>query len=198
MVPVALNVPVRMRVLRVVLLITADLDLLETPLRQDCVRSTKIATKRLVTETHASRERVHAVGLRPRFKVINDFDNPVVLLVADGRVAIARDFVVQLRDGRRDGVRVQVAGGRGVLEPDRVAVLEEAERAVRVVRSLIPAGHHNPLVVLVLVVVAGHLLLLGADRVGLDVGVQKTSTPAHVFEREFRAIRDIWGWEAKL
>ena len=196
----ALNVPVGVNIIRVILLVAADFDLLETPLGKHSVRRAEVAARVLVAEAQPRRQRVDLLilVLAPTVDVVHDLDDPIVLVVADRRVAVARDFIVQLGDWCRDRVRVEVAGGRGVLETDRIAVLEEAERAVRVVRGLVPAGHHNPLVVLVLVVVAGHLLLLGADRVGLDVGVQKTSTPAHVFEREFRAIRDIWGWEAKL
>lgn len=50
-----------------------------------------------------------------------------------------------------------------------------------------PGRGDEPLVVLVLVVVASDLLLLGADGVGLDVRVEKSSAVAHVLEREARA-----------
>ena len=87
---------------------------------------------------------------------------------------------------------MQVARRRHVPEHDVVAVLEEANRGLRIIRCLIPTGHDDPVVVLVLVVVASHLLLLRADGVGLDVGMQEAASPAHVFESDLGAVRNIW------
>ena len=54
-VPVALDVPVRVDVPRVVLLVAADLDLLEAPLRQDGVRRAEVAARGVVAEAEARR-----------------------------------------------------------------------------------------------------------------------------------------------
>ena len=56
-------------------------------------------------------------------------------------------------------------------ETDDVIVLEEPHLAVGVVLGLVPAGKDRPLVVIILVVVASHLLLVGSNGVSLDVGV---------------------------
>ena len=116
-------------------------------------------------------------------EIVNDFDDPVVVRVADGRVAVARHFVVQLGDGRRDRMRVQVAAGRGVDEPDRVAVAEVDDLALfEVDRIGFPRRRHEPLVVLVLVVVARDLLLLRTDGVRLGMRVQQPAAVAHVLQ----------------
>ena len=74
-----LDVPVGVDVLRVVFLVAADLDLLETPLGQDGVRSAEVAAGRPVAETETGRERVDAVVLvlRAAVDVVDDLDDPV-------------------------------------------------------------------------------------------------------------------------
>jgi len=58
-----------------------------------------------------------------------------------------------------------------VAETDDVIVLEVPHLAVGVVLGLVPTRKNGPLVVVILVVVASHLLLVGSDRVSLDVRV---------------------------
>ena len=90
-VPVVLDVPVRMGVTRIVLLITADLDLLEPPLWKDGVCRTEVAAENMVTEAQTGRERMDPLHLifLAHLDIINDLDDPVVMMITDGRVAIA-------------------------------------------------------------------------------------------------------------
>lgn len=91
--------------------------------------------------------------------VIHNLNYPVVLLVANGGIAVPTDFVVELRHGRRDGVGMDVASSRSVLEADDVAVLDELNLLVRVVFTLAPCSEDVEVVVVVLVMVACNLLL---------------------------------------
>ena len=65
------------------------------------------------------------------------------------------------------------------------------ERVVWIVSRLFPGRKHDPMVVIVLVVIASHLLLLGTERVCLNVRVEQATTPTHVLERDFGTIRDL-------
>ena len=124
----ALHVPVRVHVIRVVFLVARHLNLLEAPLGQDRVRRTEVAAERLVFETQARRERVNALDfvLRAKLDVVHDLDNPVVVIVADSRVSVARHLVLVLRHWRGYIVRVQVARCRHVVQPNHVPVLDES------------------------------------------------------------------------
>ncbi|KAI3482898.1 hypothetical protein L1887_54220 [Cichorium endivia] len=182
-VPVVLNVPPRMLVLGVVLLIARHLDLLPAPLRQHCIRGAQLD----LAQHH----------------VVHHLDHPVVVVVAHLFVAIARHFEILLGDGRGKVVRVDVALGLVVDEADDVAVLDHADRlfGARVVGGqlrLVPGRRDDELVVVVAVVVARHLLLLRADGVGLDVRVQQSAAVAHVFERDLGAKGGLGRGEGKV
>ena len=193
LVPVRLDVPVRVDVARVVLLVARHLDLLEAPLRQHRVRRAQVASGGLMPKPEARGQGVDplVLVLGAAVDVIDNLNHPVVLVVADCGVAIARHFVVELRHRRRDRVRVQVTGGRGVLKTNRVAVLEVANGDFRVVLNVVPSREEIPFVVFIFVVVASHLLLLRADWIRLHMRVQKTSAPAHVFQGDLRAVRNV-------
>ena len=83
-----------MRVARAVLLVATDFDLLETPLRQDGVRSAQVASQHLVAESHANSQHMDVLHFLSSLQVVHYVDNPVVLFVANGRVIVARNFVV--------------------------------------------------------------------------------------------------------
>ena len=191
-----LHIPICMNILRVVLLVTADLDLLEAPLRQNRIGRTKVTPKQPMTEPQPCRKRMDAVHMRA-FDIIYDLDLPIIPCVSNTRVAIAGYFVVEFRDGRENGVRVEVPRGWRVLESDDVPVLEVPQLLIRVVLRLIPTGEDNPVVVVVFVVIAGDLLLVGADRVGLYVRMQQSTTPAHVLECDLGAVGDLWNFTRK-
>ena len=181
----ALDVPVRMRVSGVVLLLAADLDLLEAPLRQDGVRSAQVASQHLVAESHASSQRMDVLNLLSSLQVVHDLDDPVVLFVADGRVTVARNFVVQLRDRGGDGVGVQIASRRSVLQTNDIAILKEADWALWVIRWLIPSWKKDPIVVVILIMITSDLLLSGAGWVRLDVRMEETTAVADILQRDF-------------
>ena len=102
----ALDVPEGMDVRRVVLLLAADLNLLETPLREHSVRRAEITARGPVAEAQAGRERVDALVLvlGATVDVVDDLYDPIVLVVADGRVTVARHFIVELGNWRWDRV----------------------------------------------------------------------------------------------
>jgi len=90
--------------------------------------------------------------------------------------------VIQFRDGRDDSMGVKVTVCGGVRETDNVAVCEVLELIVRIVVWLIPSREHDPVVVVIFVVIARHLLLSRTDRIRLYMGVEQATAPAHVFE----------------
>ena len=86
----------RVRVFRVVRLVAAHFDLLESPLGQALGRSTKVASRYIVTEAQPSRERMYPLKAfaTSAANVIDDLDIPVIILVANRHVSVARDLVV--------------------------------------------------------------------------------------------------------
>jgi hypothetical protein len=115
LVPVRLDVPVRVHILGVVLLGARDFDLLEAPLRKDRVGRAEVAAEVLVTEAQASGESVDAsVILHLRLgalSVIDNLNNPVVLSVANGVISVTRDLPRLLGNRGSDGVRVELTTG---------------------------------------------------------------------------------------
>lgn len=105
-------------------------------------------------------------------QIVHDLDNPMVVVVPDRRVSITADFVVGFGDRSRNSMRVEVSGGGTVLEADNRVVNDWGEFAVRVNGRGPPSWEDGPLVIVVLVVVAGDLLLLRPGREGLDVRVK--------------------------
>jgi hypothetical protein len=57
--------------------------------------------------------------------IIHNLNDPIIVIIPNRRVTITRHLVIELRDRRGDGVRVQVTRRRRVREPDGVAVFEE-------------------------------------------------------------------------
>jgi len=95
-VPVALDVPMRVGVFRVVLLVAAHFDLLESPLGQALGRSAEVAPRYVMTEAQPSRERMYPLEAltTPAANVIDDLDIPVIILVTNRDVSVARHLVV--------------------------------------------------------------------------------------------------------
>jgi uncharacterized membrane protein (UPF0136 family) len=184
---VALNVPVRVHILRVVFLLAGDLNLFETPLRQIDVGSAEVASKDLVLEPEPGSQRVDPVNLVSTLDVIDHLDHPVILFISNGSVSITGHFVGRLCYWCRDGMRVEVTGGRCVLEANYITILEVAKFTIGIIFRLIPSRKNVPIVVLVLVVVAGDLLLIRANWEGLHVRVQKTTTVADILQCDLRS-----------
>ncbi len=134
----AFHVPICVHILWVILLIATDLNLFETPLRQDGIRRSKITSKNLVTESHTSSEGMDAINFVALLDIVNDLDGPVIVVIADSGVTVARDFMVEFGDGRRNLVGVQVTCGSGMIQADDVAMLKESEWTMEIVRWFIP------------------------------------------------------------
>jgi hypothetical protein len=117
LVPVSLDVPVGVRVTGVVLLRAGNFDLLETPLRQVLVTSTEVAAKSLVLKTESSSKGSDSAAIA-RCGVTHNLNLPVILVVANSNVAVARNLLIRL--GHRGGniVGVKVTAGLGVDETD--------------------------------------------------------------------------------
>lgn len=182
-----------MRITRIILLNAADLDLFETPLRQDRVRGGQITSKRLVSEPQSGRQRMHASDMRTAAltDIVHDFNHPIIIHVSDRPITITRDFMIEFGNRRRDRVGVEVPCRRPVLKSHNIAVAKILERLIRIVFGLVPSGEHGPMVVVIFVVITCHLLLRRTDRVRLNVRVEQATTPAHVLERHFGTIRNL-------
>lgn len=190
-IPMSLDIPVGVGITRVVLHGARHFDLLETPLRQILVGALQIATKNFVLETESSCQSADSTSVS-RGNVSDNLNLPVVLFVADSQVTVRGDFLVALGHGGGDVVRVQITASLGVDQTNGGAVANEAEiGGLRVVVGLAAIGIEEPIVVGIFVVIAGDLLLLGTLGVSLNVGVEKTTTVAHVLDSSTRAIGDF-------
>ena len=83
---------------------------------------------------------------------------------------------------------VQVTACLGMYEAENIFVGHEFDWRFRIEVCLIAVRIEKPIVVGILVMVAGHLLLSGALRVGLHVGVEKATTVAHILQGRSRTI----------
>jgi hypothetical protein len=181
-IPVALDVPVGVLIAGVVLLDASRLNLLETPLGKVDVSGAEVASQNGVFESERRGKRPELALVSAR-SILDDLNGPMILVVSNGKVSVTRDFVVSLGNGCRDGVRVKVASGLDVNETDDVTISNKAQvLLIRVVVALMAGRVEEPVVVGVLVVVAGNLLLSGALRKRLNVRVQKSSTITHVLD----------------
>ena len=181
LIPVSFDVPVGVHILGVVLRHAGSLDLLETPLRQVDITGAEIASKGGMLESESSRQGPD-LGSVARGNVADDFHRPVILLVADGGVSVARDFLVRLGDWGGDVVGVQVTASLGVDQANDIAISDVLQGCLWIELGLVAVRVEPPLVVGVFVVVAGDLLLRRAFGIGLNVGVEQTTTVSHVLE----------------
>lgn len=101
---------------------------------------------------------LHVPLLSPH-RIIHHLDHPVIVRVPDRRVPIARNLIVHFRDGRDDRVGMEVSPCSSMDESDDIPIFEKLDGTGRVDRVGLPGGRDEPLVVVVLVVVAGDLLL---------------------------------------
>jgi len=189
-VPVSLNIPVSVGIAGVVFLGAGDLNLLKTPLWQVGIASAEIAAKDSMPQAEGGGQSSDSATVTGSY-IANDLDLPVVLSITDGNVAVAGDFSVGLSDGRGYLVRMKVASSLSVEKTNDIAVTNESEVGLGVIGHIVAVGVEEPVVVRVLVVVAGNLLLTRAVGIGLDMGVEKTATIAHVLDRGPRAIGNL-------
>ncbi len=62
-------------------------------------------------------------------------------------------------DGCHNVVRVKVASGWDVIEPDNVTVPQKTNFAIRIISRFVPSRKNGPLVVVIFIVITGDLLL---------------------------------------
>lgn len=176
---------------RIVVLCAGNLNLPETPLRQVDVASTEVASKDLVLQTESGRQGSNSAAVVRR-NIADNLDLPVVLIVTNSQVAITRNFLISLGDGGGNVVRVQVATSLCVDEANNISIAKEAGFCVLVVVGVTAVRVEEPVVVGILVVVAGNLLLVGALGICLDMGVQKTTILAvsivPIFARKLQSL----------
>ena len=72
------------------------------------------------------------------------------------------------------------------------SVFEEFDFSVVVYMRVVPGLLNTPVVVVVFVVIACHLLLLRSNGIGLCVRVEKTTSKTHIFEGKFGAVRHLY------
>lgn len=99
------NVPMSKCIFGIVLLSASHFDLLETPLRQVDVTSTKIAAKRDMLKAESRGEGSDFGSVIGR-DILHNLDLPVVLLITDRRVSVTRNFFISLCDRRWNIMRV--------------------------------------------------------------------------------------------
>jgi hypothetical protein len=92
--------------------------------------------------------------------VVDNFDEPVIMRVTDRLVPVTRDFVGEVRYGRRHFVRMQPSPCGDVLQPEEVVILDETESAIRANCGRVPWWDYHEVVVVVFIVVARYLLLV--------------------------------------
>ena len=199
------DVPVRVHVTRAGLLYTSRLDLLEAPLWEVDRSSSEITPKLHMSESEC-RGQSSDTGAVGRGGIADHLDLPVVLLVTNGSVAVARYFPVSLGNWGGNSVRVEVSTGLGVEESNDLLVCDEAQRCFGIKLRLTAVRPEEPVVIGILVVVAGNLLLATAFRVCLDVRMEQATTIAHVLDGhlgshgdlEWRVFADFGATEVRL
>ena len=124
-----LDVPVGVRVLRVIFGIATNLGLFEAPLWQDDVISLKPAPQCLVLEPHACCERVNdifSIHFRGMLCVFNNVKNPMIITVANGIIPIAANFALKFGHRSRNGMGVEHASRWDVLQANSRLIREIA------------------------------------------------------------------------
>jgi len=118
----------------------------------------EVTPKGLMPEPHTRRQALYIGDLffTAEDEVGVDFDDPMVTYIPNGGISVPGDLMVLLRNGCGDCMRMQIARCWCMDEANGVAVLEVLD--VDGVRRF-PRWSDDPLVIVVLVVVACHLLL---------------------------------------
>lgn len=94
---------------------------------------------------------------------------------------------------------MQVSTGLSVDETDHIAITNELQVCVGIKLRLVAVWIDEPVIVGILVVVAGNLLLVRSFRVCLDVRVQEATSVAHILEGDPRAKSNLeWAVLADL
>lgn len=159
LIPMGLNVPVCEHVAGVVLLDASDFNLLETPLWEIHVAGAEVTAETCMSQTECSGEGADPAAI-PACGIRHNLNCPMVFVIADGHVTVARHLVVSLSKRCLNSVGVQVPASLYVDETDNVTIANEAEVwALRIIFGLLASRVEVPIVIGILVVIAGDLLL---------------------------------------
>ena len=161
-VDVCLNVPVRIDIVWIVLLVTADFNLLETPLWEIDICRSKITTQSFMSEAKPCSQRMNTVNiiLSASFQVVNNFNLPVIMEISDSRISITRNLVMKFSNRSRNVMRVKIASGGSMLKSNNITVFEELNGSIEVKCRFIPTWVNDPFVVCVFIMITCHLLLV--------------------------------------
>lgn len=158
LVGVGLDVPVSEGITGVVALVTSYFDLLETPLRKIDIGSPQIASHSRVLQSESSGQSSN-LALVTGGDIFDDLDLPMVLVITDGKITVAGNFLLALANRGCDVVGVEISSCLRVNQANNVAVSNKSRLFFRVIVRLGTVGVKPPFVVGILVVVAGNLLL---------------------------------------
>ncbi|KAF8902821.1 hypothetical protein CPB84DRAFT_836414 [Gymnopilus junonius] len=179
----------------IILLITAHLNLLEPPLRQNTIRRSQITPQRLMPQPQSRRQRVYAThipALPPALHVIHHFHPPMIVMVPNRLVPITRHLVIQLRHGRQHRVRVQIPRGgtcRRMMVSPCLRYRSSGEVGCKAARS-IEAG---PSIRCCCLCSGSTSLVAGLSPPGMFARASAAARrPAHVFQCDFGSIGDFW------
>ena len=163
-----------MDIFRVVLLFAANLDLFESPLRQDRISSPQVTPEMHVPEPQPGRQRMNflKVAFASPVDVVHDLDLPMILYVTNRLVSVAGYFVVEFGDGSWDRVGVQVSRCSRMSHANNVAILDEPQRSVEIISRFVPPWQNDPVIVFILIMITSDLLLHRSNRERLHVGVK--------------------------
>ena len=115
----------------------------------------------------------------------------MILIVADGGIAITRNFIISFGDRSSDLMRMKVTSCLSVYESDDVFVSNISQRSFWIIFWGAPVRIEEPIVVGVLVMVASDLLLARTLRIGLNMRVKETTSITHVLDCRAGTIRNF-------
>ena len=131
-------------------------------------------------------------------RVVDHFNDPEIVFVANCEIPVPCDLVILLCDRRSERMRMQISTGCRVNQANHITVVQKFDRSIRVDGIRVPWRCDDPVVVVVFVMVACHLLLLRARGECLDVRVEQTTSISVVLKRQLRAVRDFQGRQGKI
>src|SRR5271155_1497316 len=110
LIPMTFNVPMRVGILGIVILTAGHFDLFESPLRQIDVRGSQITSKHLMFKSERSHQRPNLRSIA-RIQVLDNINNPMILIISNSQIAITRNFILALCNGSRNRMRMQIPSG---------------------------------------------------------------------------------------
>lgn len=95
LVPVRFDIPVCEHIAGIVLFGASNFDLLETPLWEVHVASAEVAAETGMSQTECSGKSAY-LAVIPACSIGHNFNSPVIFVIADSHVTVARYFVIGL------------------------------------------------------------------------------------------------------